>query len=93
MNYDFNIWSRTDNELCITAYEWHNMTEYYTVRFQYPRDLVEIEFLLNDLAVNHYPFTDYDTWESEGFLTRSKISDRVSKWLDTLPEYEMKESA
>jgi hypothetical protein len=66
--YDLNIWGARDNALYLTAYEWEfcptggiqmNSGRYHAKEFT---DRAEIEFLLGDLWLNHYPFTDYDQW-------------------------------
>ena len=99
--YDYNVYGDSDNTLCLTAYEWErlpdgnlqmNSSMYHTIQFQYPQHLVEIEYLLNDLAINHYPFTDYDTWKSLKFLTRDTAPENIKTFLDNLPSYTMKEA-
>lgn len=96
--YDLNVYGPDDNKLSLSAYEWElspegdlqmNSSKYYTITFSYPKDLKEIEFLLDDLAINHYPFTDYDEWRDLDQLITDKTPDAVFDFLDSLPMYDV----
>lgn len=94
--YDFNLWSRDDNKLCLTAYEWEYSTEgylqtntskYHTIEFTAPQDTYAIEVLLGDLYINHYPLTDYDQWidYKDVYLPRSPKA--LKDFIENLPDY------
>lgn len=95
--YDYNIWSQTTNELCLTAYrlvkddigffQTDTSGSNTTIRFTFPEDTKEIEYLLQDLAINHYPFTDYDTWEDSPATFNGITPPAIQEFLDNLPEY------
>jgi hypothetical protein len=97
--YDFNIWSQTSGELALTAYELSfagafgfnniqtNSSRYHSIRFTAPEDIKEIEYLLDDLYINHYPLTDYDEWVGLDFITRDKVPARIARFITDLPEY------
>jgi hypothetical protein len=97
--YDFNIWSQASGELALTAYELSfagafgfnniqtNSSRYHSIRFTAPEDIKEIEYLLDDLYINHYPLTDYDEWVGLDFVTRDKVPARIARFITDLPEY------
>ena len=97
--YDLNLWSQSNGELCLTAYEWEatpsgdnlqaNTNRYYTRTFQAPEDLKEIEFLLGDLYLNEYPLTDYDTWVDLDEVLNEDTPEAIRIWLNSLPDYEV----
>lgn len=104
--YDYNIWSQDTANLNLTASEWMvdetgnlrtNHDKSYTITFRAPLETTEIEYLLDDLYVNQYPLTDYDSWEGLEFLTRGPVPAKIQEFLDNLPDYEVpnfrKESA
>jgi hypothetical protein len=94
--YDLNVWSNEPGELTLTAYEWEqsedgtaiqqNSSKYHSKTFT---DLREIEFLLNDLFVNHYPLTDYDEWRDLDELLNENTTPGVGFFLESLPAYEV----
>ena len=96
--YDLNVWSSYHNKLTLSAYEWElapdgeiqmNSNKYYSITFTAPKDMKEIEFLLDDLYLNQYPLTDYDEWfDSEELLT-DKTPYAVYDFLDSLPMYDI----
>lgn len=96
--HDYNIWSGNDNELCLTAYELKfydngvetNTKNYQTIKFTYPQDLVEIEYLLQDVAINHYPFTDYDTWEKNPLEFQGATPEAIESFINSLPDYKIR---
>lgn len=95
--YDLNVWSQSKGELSLTAYEWEttpdgrdlqtNTNRYYTRTFQAPEDIKEIECLLNDLYVNEYPLTDYDTWIDLEDILHENTPESIRLWLNSLPGY------
>lgn len=97
--YDFNVWSNGDGEITLTAYELSfvgalgfnniqtNNSRYHSITFTAPEDIKEIEYLLDDLYVNHYPLTDYDDWVGLDFITRDKAPARIARFIIDLPEY------
>jgi hypothetical protein len=97
--YDFNIWSQASGELALTAYELSfagaigfnniqtNNSKYHSITFTAPKDIAEIEYLLDDLYINHYPLTDYDEWVGLDFVTRDKVPARIARFITDLPEY------
>ena len=96
--YDLNVYSDEPNRLYLTAYEWEdcpsgglqmNSARYYSKLFKYPNDLAEIEFLLGDLWLNHYPLTDFDEWRDLDELYNSNTPPLVREFLDSLPIYEL----
>ena len=97
--YDLNVWSRDDGKLCLTAYEWEatpdgqdlqtNNNKFHTIEFTAPQHMREIEYLLNDLYVNHYPLTDYDTWVDLDELVKDDIPESIEVFLKTLPDYKI----
>lgn len=104
--YDFNLWSQDSNELCLTACELEYSTSgtiqtnydeghYHTMRFSFPENIEEIEFLLDDLAINHYPFTDYDEWIGDPrlFSSERKLPKSIEDFLKDLPMYEIADKA
>lgn len=99
--YDYNVWSQEPNELCLTACELEYSTSgtlqsnydqghYHTIRFTFPEDHKEIEYLLQDLAINHYPFTDYDSWEDDPATYAGITPHKIQMFLHSLPEYTIK---
>jgi hypothetical protein len=93
--YDLNIWGARDNALYLTAYEWEfcptggiqmNSGRYHAKEFT---DRAEIEFLLGDLWLNHYPFTDYDQWRDLEELYNSNTPTTIRQFLEALPPYEV----
>ena len=91
--YDLNIWGEKDNTLFLTAYEWEinpegylqiNTKKYRTQEFTDRKDL---EFLLDDLWLNNYPFTDYDEWKSIDDLYNSNTPKAIRDFLESLPPY------
>jgi hypothetical protein len=98
-DYDYNIWSDEPNKLTLTAYELEfvhgvdpaniqtNSSKYHSITFTAPEDTAEIEYLLDDMYINHYPLTDYDEWTDLGTLTRDKVPARIGKFLFELPQY------
>ena len=97
--YDFNVWSQADGSIALTAYELSfvgaygpsniqtNNSRYHSITFTAPEDIKEIEYLLDDLYVNHYPLTDYDDWVALDFITRDKAPARIARFIIDLPEY------
>ena len=97
--YDFNVWSQADGNITLTAYELSfvgaygpsniqtNSSRYHSITFTAPEDIKEIEYLLDDLYVNHYPLTDYDDWVALDFITRDKAPARIARFIIDLPEY------
>ena len=97
--YDFNIWSQADGSITLTAYELSfvgaigfnniqtNNSKYHSITFTAPKDIAEIEYLLDDLYINHYPLTDYDEWVGLDFVTRDKVPARIARFVTDLPEY------
>lgn len=96
--YDYNVWSQEPNELCLTACELEYSTSntiqtnydqghYHTITFTFPQDAKEIEYLLQDLAINHYPFTDYDAWEDNPTNLNGETPEKIATFLDSLPNY------
>lgn len=99
-DYDLNLWGPDENTLHLTAYEWMlsedgeiqmNSSKFYSLEFKYPKDIEEIEFLLRDLWVNHYPLTDYDEWRDYDDVYNEKTPRRIKHFLELLPEYEMEQ--
>ena len=98
-DYDLNIWGPDENTLHLTAYEWEiapdgdiqmNTRNFHHLEFKYPEDVKEIEFLLDDLWVNHYPLTDYDEWRDYGEVyNKDNTPERIKTFLELLPNYEM----
>jgi hypothetical protein len=94
--YDLNVWSDESNSLMLTAYEWEltpegdslqmNSSVYYSKTFT---ELAEIEFLLGDLYLNHYPFTDYDEWRDLSEVYNDHTPESIKLWLEALPAYEV----
>jgi hypothetical protein len=103
INYDLNIWSDHPGELTLTAYELEqipfedglqtNTSRYHSIKFHVIRDRAEVEFLLNDLWVNHHPLTGYDTWVGLAQLISEKTPPRIQEFLDRLPNYDAPELA
>ena len=97
--YDLNIWSQHPGELNLTAYQWEqvpfsndlqtNTERSHTVKFHARRDLLEVEFLLNDLWINHHPLTDYDTWVDLDEVLNDKTPARIQEFLAGLPNYDV----
>jgi hypothetical protein len=94
--YDLNVWGAGDNILHLTAYEWEtapdgvlqmNTEKYHTAWFRALDNLLEIEFLLGDLYVNHYPLTDYDEWRDLDELYNDKTPPAIKQFLEGLPSY------
>ena len=97
--YDFNVWSQEDGSITLTAYELSfvgaygpsniqtNSSRYHSITFTAPEDIKEIEYLLDDLYINHYPLTDYDDWVALDFITRDKAPARIARFIIDLPEY------
>jgi hypothetical protein len=97
-NYDFHLYGEKDHTLTLTAYP---ITWGYTVdgnlgpetlhgegqdlNLEYPRDLKAIEFLLDDLAVNAYPFTGIDTWlDPEAIERGTDTPEAIREWLTVI---------
>lgn len=98
--YDLNVYSSEDGELSLSAYEWEydpegflqtNSSKYYTITFTAPKDIKEIEFLLDDLYVNHYPLTDYDVWVDIDAVLNKNTPKAIYDFLDSLPIYDVAE--
>lgn len=96
--YDLNVWSNSKSKLTLTAYEWElapdgevqmNSAKFHSISFRYPKDLKEIEFLLGDLLLNHYPLTDYDEWRDLEELYNIDTPKVIRYWLEELPMYEV----
>lgn len=94
--YDFNIWGSDKGEIRFSAYEWTalegdyietNHDKFHTLQLNAPQDIAEIEYLLDDLYLNQYPLTDYDTWEGLEFLTRGPVPAKIDQFLQSLPDY------
>lgn len=97
-NYDYNLYGDSEASLTLTAYpdivEIHDGVEYLTtdysqancfsLKLTYPKDIKTMEYLLDDLYINHYPLTDYDDW-----LDISEIPDDcpeiIKQFLQSLP--------
>ncbi len=101
--YDLNIWSGSANTLNLTAYTrlynglGHietNTKHFFTETFSYPENLKEIEYLLDDLYLNHFPLTDYDEWIDHKRLFKQDTPESIRLFLQRLPYYEyLKETA
>jgi hypothetical protein len=96
--YDLNVWSSYHNKLTLSAYEWElssegdiqqNSSKYYSITFTAPKDMKEIEFLLDDLYLNQYPLTDYDEWRDLDELLTKKTPEAIFDFLDSLPMYDV----
>lgn len=96
--YDLNVYGFDGNKLSLGAYEWElssvgdiqmNSAKFHTITFTYPKDIKEIEFLLDDLAVNHYPLTDYDEWRDLEDVYNINTPKVIRYWLEELPMYEV----
>lgn len=94
--YDLNVWGPSDNVLHLTAYEWEtapdgelqmNTERYHTTCFRGLEDLAEIEFLLGDLYINHYPLTDYDEWRDLDEVYNENSPEAIKRFLENLPPY------
>jgi hypothetical protein len=94
--YDLNVWSDEATELTLTAYEWEatpdgkdlqmNSSVYHSKTFT---TQAEIEFLLDDLYLNHYPLTDYDNWVNFDEIYSNKTPAGIKQFLESLPEYQL----
>jgi hypothetical protein len=62
----------------------------HSLRLTYPKHLKEIEHLLGDLWINHYPLTDYDDWIGETELQQQQ-PELIQAFLDLLPENKLEE--
>jgi hypothetical protein len=101
--YDLNIWSGSANTLNLTAYTrlrnsfGHtetNTKHFFSTTFSYPEDLKEIEYLLDDLYLNHFPLTDYDEWVAPDRLFKTDSPKKIREFLYALPYYDqLKETA
>lgn len=101
--YDLNIWSSSANTLNLTAYtrlrndRGHtetNTKHFFSETFTYPENLIEIEYLLDDLYLNHYPLTDYDEWVAPDRFFKQDTPESIRKFLYALPYYDyLKETA
>jgi hypothetical protein len=101
--YDLNVWSTDPNELWLTAYEWEltpdgdyvqmNSSKYHSIKFNLPKDVAEIEFLLQDLYLNHYPLTDYDEWRNLEEVYNENAPESIRMFIQSLPQYEVPEIA
>ena len=104
-NYEFDVYGDSDNSLTLTAYPLiigngpygtdQIMCDYsehsaHSLRLTYPKHLKEIEHLLDDLWVNHYPLTDYDDWLGEAQL-QAQQPQLIQEFLDSLPENKLGE--
>jgi hypothetical protein len=96
--YDLNVWGPDSNTLYLTAYEWEtapdgqlqmNTEKYHTVKFELLADLLEIEFLLDDLYVNQYPLTDYDEWRDLDDVYNENTPQAIRQFLEALPMYDV----
>lgn len=101
--YEFNVWSNQPDTLTLTAYEQKrdvnddgyisvNTSKYHSIEFTFPSDLSEIEHLLGDLAINQLPFTDYDDWFEQWEILTNETPERITEFLNNLPEYEMEQN-
>lgn len=99
-DYDYNIWSNDPSSLTLTAYQQYydasddnwvrtDTFKYYSITFQFPQDTREIEYLIGDLYINHYPLTDYDDWVDNVFLFANDAPPRIKNFMDNLPNYDM----
>lgn len=102
-DYDFNVWSNQPDTLTLTAYEQKremfdggyitmNSEKYHSITFKFPENLSEIEYLLQDLAINYLPLTDYDDWVDyplELGKNGKPAPNTIAKFVNNLPEYEM----
>jgi hypothetical protein len=104
-NYDFGLYGDSDTGLTLTAYPLsttiredgsklvecdYSERSAHSLRLTYPKHLKEIEHLLGDLWINHYPLTDYDDWLSDEEL-QQKETPLVREFLDLLPENKLEE--
>jgi hypothetical protein len=104
-NYDFGVWGDTDTSLIFTAYPLvigngpygtdrivcdYSEHSSHSLRLTYPANLTEIEHLLGDLWINHYPLTDYDDWLSSIELQKQHPT-LIQQFLDLLPENKLEE--
>jgi hypothetical protein len=94
--YDFNVWSREANKLCISAHEWEyspdgylqtNSNKYHTIEFTAPQDTYAIEVILGDLYVNQYPLTDYDEWIDYKDIYLPRSPKALRDFIENLPDY------
>jgi len=93
--YDLNVWSDEPSTLSLTAYEWEdcpsgglqmNSSTWYSRTFT---ERAEIEFLLGDLWLNHYPFTNYDEWRDLSEVYNSNTPPAIKDFIEGLPAYEL----
>ena len=104
-NYDFNVYGDSDNSITLTAYPLSNRIgedgsklvecnyserSAHSLRLTYPKRRTEIEHLLGDLWINHYPLTDYDDWIGETELQQQQ-PELIQAFLDLLPENKLEE--
>jgi len=100
--YDYNLWSQDPGKLCLSAYELAYSTnntvqtgsKWHTLELNFPEDLIEIEYLLGDIAINYLPFTDYDTWIDPPMpnLFDKEVPEKIALFVAGLPEYEMEQN-
>jgi hypothetical protein len=101
--YDLNIWSGSAHTLNLTAYTRFrngfghtetNTTHFFSISFSSPENIKEIEYLLDDLYLNHFPLTDYDEWVAPYRFFKQDTPESIRKFLYSLPYYDyLKETA
>lgn len=72
-----------DNNLKLTC-DYSEATA-RALRLTFPKDLKAMEYLLDDLYINHYPLTDYDDWLDIGVIP-DDCPDVITDFLLSLPE-------
>jgi hypothetical protein len=104
-NYDFNVYGDSDTSLTLTAYPLsttirkdgsklvecdYSERSAHSLRLTFPKDLKVIEYIIDDLYLNHFPLTDYDDWLD---ITENKkeYPTLIREFLDLLPENKLEE--
>ncbi len=72
-----------DNNVKLTC-DYSEATS-HVLRLTFPKDLKAMEYLLDDLYINHYPLTDYDDWLDATAMPED-CPDVITDFLLSLPE-------